>query len=121
MPTKTKRKPAPSKRRTAPKKPETKARGRRASAPAKGVAPASPRYLPAEIEPRWQAKWEADGLYRAGIDPTRRKFYFLTPKEGGSRRTGSKERASKSARRLWKCAHSSAASTLPAPIPSPVL
>ena len=33
-----------------------------------------------------------------------RKFYFLTPKEGGSRRTGSAERASKSARRLWKCA-----------------
>ncbi len=36
------------------------------------------RYVPAEIEPRWQARWEADGLYRARRDPERRKFYFLT-------------------------------------------
>jgi leucyl-tRNA synthetase len=36
------------------------------------------RYNPGEIEPRWQARWEADGLYRARRDPDRRKFYFLT-------------------------------------------
>jgi leucyl-tRNA synthetase len=36
------------------------------------------RYNPAAIEPKWQAKWEADGLYRARLDPSRPKFYFLT-------------------------------------------
>ncbi len=35
-------------------------------------------YLPFEIEPKWQARWEADGLYRADIDPTRPKHYALT-------------------------------------------
>ena len=37
-----------------------------------------PVYKPAEIEPKWQARWEADGLYRADIDPSRPKFYALT-------------------------------------------
>lgn len=36
------------------------------------------RYDPAEIEPRWQARWEADALYKAEIDPGKKKFYFLT-------------------------------------------
>ena len=36
------------------------------------------RYSPAEIEPRWQARWEADQLYKAEVDPKRKKFYFLT-------------------------------------------
>jgi leucyl-tRNA synthetase len=36
------------------------------------------RYNPGEIEPHWQAKWEADNLYQALIDPQRQKFYFLT-------------------------------------------
>src|SRR3972149_5835302 len=36
------------------------------------------RYTPGEIEPRWQARWEADRLYEARRDPTRPKFYFLT-------------------------------------------
>ncbi|MGD8760210.1 MAG: leucine--tRNA ligase [Anaerolineales bacterium] len=36
------------------------------------------RYQPAEIEPRWQARWQADDLYRAVIDEKRPKFYFLT-------------------------------------------
>ena len=36
------------------------------------------RYSPAAIEPKWQAKWEADGLYRARPDSSRPKFYFLT-------------------------------------------
>ncbi len=45
---------------------------------AKPIAAAVERYDPAEIEPRWQARWEADRLYHAGIDPSRPKFYFLT-------------------------------------------
>jgi leucyl-tRNA synthetase len=36
------------------------------------------RYVPQEIEPKWQARWEADGLYRAQIDPNRPKHYALT-------------------------------------------
>jgi leucyl-tRNA synthetase len=35
-------------------------------------------YNPTEIEPRWQAKWEADGLYTSRIDETRPKHYALT-------------------------------------------
>lgn len=35
-------------------------------------------YNPQEIEPKWQAKWEQDGLYHADIDPHRTKFYALT-------------------------------------------
>ena len=36
------------------------------------------KYDPAKIEPKWQDKWEADGLYHADIDPSRQKFYALT-------------------------------------------
>ena len=36
------------------------------------------RYDPAEIEPKWQKKWEEDGLYNADIDPSRPKHYALT-------------------------------------------
>jgi leucyl-tRNA synthetase len=36
------------------------------------------RYDPGEIEPRWQARWAADELYKARIDPEREKYYFLT-------------------------------------------
>ena len=36
------------------------------------------RYNPSEIEPRWQNKWEKDGLYHADIDPKRKKYYALT-------------------------------------------
>ncbi len=35
-------------------------------------------YNPAEIEPRWQQKWEDDGLYEADIDHNKKKFYALT-------------------------------------------
>jgi leucyl-tRNA synthetase len=35
-------------------------------------------YNPAVIEPKWQARWEADGLYHADIDPDRPKHYALT-------------------------------------------
>lgn len=37
-----------------------------------------PQYKPDEIEPKWQARWEADGLYHADQDPARPKFYALT-------------------------------------------
>ena len=36
------------------------------------------KYIPQEIEPRWQAQWVADGLYKTVEDPDREKFYFLT-------------------------------------------
>ncbi len=35
-------------------------------------------YIPQEIESKWQAKWDADGLYHADIDPSRPKHYALT-------------------------------------------
>ncbi len=37
-----------------------------------------PIYNPQEIEPKWQAKWDRDGLYHADIDSRRTKFYALT-------------------------------------------
>ena len=36
------------------------------------------RYIPQEIEPRWQARWEADQLYRSVIDPGKPKHYAMT-------------------------------------------
>jgi leucyl-tRNA synthetase len=36
------------------------------------------KYNPAEIEPKWQQRWEADGLYHSDIDPKRPKYYALT-------------------------------------------
>jgi leucyl-tRNA synthetase len=37
------------------------------------------RYEPTEIEPRWQARWEALGLYETDLlDPSKPKFYLLT-------------------------------------------
>ncbi len=36
------------------------------------------KYIPQEIEPKWQAHWEADGLYRSIADPDRPKHYALT-------------------------------------------
>jgi leucyl-tRNA synthetase len=35
-------------------------------------------YNPAEIEPKWQAQWDADGLYEADVEPLRPKHYALT-------------------------------------------
>lgn len=35
-------------------------------------------YNPGDIEPKWQKRWEADGLYHANIDPKRPKHYALT-------------------------------------------
>jgi leucyl-tRNA synthetase len=37
-----------------------------------------PVYEPAEIEPKWQTKWETDGLYQSDIDRSKLKFYALT-------------------------------------------
>jgi leucyl-tRNA synthetase len=36
------------------------------------------RYEPHVIEPKWQARWSADGLYRAKRDASRKKYYALT-------------------------------------------
>jgi len=36
------------------------------------------RYDPRAIEPKWQARWEADGLYHARDGDLRPKFYFVT-------------------------------------------
>ncbi|MBN1640735.1 MAG: leucine--tRNA ligase [Anaerolineae bacterium] len=36
------------------------------------------KYVPAEIEPKWQRWWEEEGLYRSDVDPTKRKYYALT-------------------------------------------
>ncbi len=35
------------------------------------------RYNPKEIEPKWQAKWEANGIYHADDDPKKPKRYVL--------------------------------------------
>jgi leucyl-tRNA synthetase len=35
-------------------------------------------YDPAEIEPKWQARWEEEGLYHSNINPSRPKHYSLT-------------------------------------------
>lgn len=35
-------------------------------------------YNPSEIEPKWQKKWEEDGLYESNIDPEKKKYYALT-------------------------------------------
>ena len=37
-----------------------------------------PTYDPGEIEPRWQKKWEDDGLYHSDIDPKKPKHYAMT-------------------------------------------
>ena len=36
------------------------------------------RYIPANIEGKWQSKWAADGLYQSDIDPKKKKHYSLT-------------------------------------------
>ena len=35
-------------------------------------------YNPGEIEPKWQKKWEEDGIYHSDIDQSKPKFYALT-------------------------------------------
>jgi leucyl-tRNA synthetase len=36
------------------------------------------RYDASAVEPKWQAKWEADRLYHTNLSDPRRKFYLLT-------------------------------------------
>ena len=36
------------------------------------------RYDPTEVEPRWQARWDELGLYKANLDDTRKRYYLLT-------------------------------------------
>jgi len=36
------------------------------------------KYIPQQIEPKWQKRWDGDGLYRTVEDPSRPKYYFLT-------------------------------------------
>ncbi len=36
------------------------------------------KYNPAEIEPKWQERWEKDGIYHADVDPKRPKHYAVT-------------------------------------------
>jgi len=36
------------------------------------------KYIPQQIESKWQKRWEAGGIYRTVEDPTRTKWYFLT-------------------------------------------
>jgi leucyl-tRNA synthetase len=40
--------------------------------------PNIPIYNPAEIEPKWQQRWEREGLYHSDIDSGRPKHYALT-------------------------------------------
>lgn len=35
------------------------------------------RYRPEEIEPRWQQRWEADGVFKVKEDPNKPKYYLL--------------------------------------------
>jgi len=50
----------------------------------------SDKYTPQEIEPRWQAAWEAEGMYDTVEDPNRPKWYALTmlPYPSGDLHTG---------------------------------
>jgi leucyl-tRNA synthetase len=34
-------------------------------------------YDPSQIEPRWQAYWEAHATFRAALDPAKPKYYVL--------------------------------------------
>ncbi len=38
----------------------------------------TPDYDPASLEPKWQRRWEEEGLYHADVEPQRRKHYALT-------------------------------------------
>ena len=48
------------------------------------------KYTPAEIEPKWQAAWEEQGLYKTHEDPDKPKWYALTmlPYPSGDLHTG---------------------------------
>ena len=50
----------------------------------------SNKYIPGEIEPKWQAVWEERGLYKTQEDPDKPKWYALTmlPYPSGDLHTG---------------------------------
>ncbi len=50
----------------------------------------SNKYVPGEIEPKWQAVWEERGLYKTQEDPDKPKWYALTmlPYPSGDLHTG---------------------------------
>ena len=69
------RRRAASRKGAANAKPNVAARIQRRS---QSGHPTIEKYHPQAIEAKWQARWEADRLYRAVIDPSRKKFYALT-------------------------------------------
>ncbi len=50
----------------------------------------SEKYMPQEIEAKWQAEWEKSGLYRTTEDPNKPKWYAVTmlPYPSGDLHTG---------------------------------
>jgi leucyl-tRNA synthetase len=48
------------------------------------------KFIPQEVDRKWQARWEADGLYRTPDQSDRPKYYFLTmyPYPSGDLHTG---------------------------------
>ncbi|MEB3269140.1 MAG: class I tRNA ligase family protein, partial [Leptolyngbya sp.] len=42
------------------------------------AAPQAQRYIPADIETKWQEQWEKQGLDKASEDPSKPKFYALS-------------------------------------------
>ena len=90
----TKKKKTTTKKKTAPKAKTSSSRRKVAavkkkvtkpvskatkSAPVKRMPVANDKsFNPQVFEPKWQAKWEADKLYRAVIDERKPKFYALT-------------------------------------------
>ena len=50
----------------------------------------STKYIPQEIEPKWQDAWEAAGLYDTVEEPDKPKWYALTmlPYPSGDLHTG---------------------------------
>jgi len=42
------------------------------------ITKVKPAYNPAEIESKWQKKWEEDGLYYSKIDQSKPKHYAVT-------------------------------------------
>lgn len=75
---KTKKTSTAAKRTTAKPKAARTVKADLRSAPAKPMPSPIKDYKPDVIEPKWQAQWEQDQLYRAVIDPARKKFYALT-------------------------------------------
>jgi leucyl-tRNA synthetase len=88
--TKTKKKTAPNAKKTLKAKKVVAIKSTKPVSKAKKIAPKAktiktPKpevkdisFNPQAFEPKWQAKWEADKLYRAVIDESKPKFYALT-------------------------------------------